>query len=379
MASTPSAGQRSGACHERASLIFGITWLAVISPGADFAMISRNSFLHGRRAGMLAALGIAISCWFHVFYAVFGLTVMERLFPHLLNIVKIAGAAYLVYVGAATALARPSPTSGEDTGDGHSAVQAITAGMLTNGLNPKTAVFVISLYTQIIGPGRCCPISWAAACSFPSRIWCGSRASPPSSPGLRSGQGYWPTSASSTQPSGLFSSCWALRWPCSMLRTHWMGKRTAPLRKMSLLSRPMSQRVGPTGSGIAGFRAQAPLFRLGGTRSIRLPIRHRQAARDGDSGVRNRPARRLHSLKDLRDMADEDAVSSGLYHHRDLAPERRLCRHDARTPGRSVVSSPARAKRFVHGQRPVGKGLADRFCPAARMLTQKTPFAARMS
>ena len=94
-------------------LIFGITWLAVISPGTDFAMISRNSFLHGRRAGMLAALGIALSCWFHVFYAVFGLTVMERLFPHLLGIVKIIGAAYLVYVGATTALARPSSTSGE--------------------------------------------------------------------------------------------------------------------------------------------------------------------------------------------------------------------------------------------------------------------------
>jgi threonine/homoserine/homoserine lactone efflux protein len=103
---------------------------------------------------MLAALGIALSCWFHVFYAVFGLTVMERLFPHLLGMVKIVGAAYLVYVGATTALARPSSTNGEDTGDGHSARQAITAGMLTNGLNPKTAVFVISLYTQIIGPGR---------------------------------------------------------------------------------------------------------------------------------------------------------------------------------------------------------------------------------
>lgn len=135
-------------------LIVGITWLAVVSPGADFAMISRNSFLHGRRAGMLAALGIAISCWFHVFYAVFGLAVMERLFPHFLDIVKIAGAAYLVYVGATTALARPSSGSGEDTGDGHSARQAIAAGLLTNGLNPKTAVFVISLYTQIIGPGR---------------------------------------------------------------------------------------------------------------------------------------------------------------------------------------------------------------------------------
>ncbi len=155
-------------------LIFGITWLAVISPGADFAMISRNSFLHGRRAGMLAALGIAISCWFHVFYAVFGLTVMERLFPHLLNIVKIAGAAYLVYVGAATALARP----------------AIRA------------------------------------------------------------RG-WPASASSTRPSGLFSSCWALRWPCSMPRMPWMGKRTAPLRKMSLLSPPRVDRA--TGNGLSSL------------------------------------------------------------------------------------------------------------------------------
>jgi hypothetical protein len=80
MASTPSAGQRSGACHERASLIFGITWLAVISPGADFAMISRNSFLRAPR-GNAAALGIAISCWFHVFYAVFGLTVGTAVSP----------------------------------------------------------------------------------------------------------------------------------------------------------------------------------------------------------------------------------------------------------------------------------------------------------
>jgi len=145
------------------SLIFGITSLAVISPGADFAMISRNSFLHGRRAGILAALGIAISCWFHVFYAIFGLAIVERLFPNILDVVKIIGAAYLVYIGATTALARPSSAQGEDTGSSHSAAQAITAGMLTNGLNPKTAVFVISLYTQIIGPGRSLLFQWCAA------------------------------------------------------------------------------------------------------------------------------------------------------------------------------------------------------------------------
>lgn len=91
--------------------IFGITLLAVVSPGADFAMISRNSFLYGRRAGIMAAVGIALSCWFHVFYAIFALAVVQRLFPNILDVIKIAGAGYLIYIGAKTALTQPSVPS----------------------------------------------------------------------------------------------------------------------------------------------------------------------------------------------------------------------------------------------------------------------------
>lgn len=139
---------------EQLPLILGITVLAVISPGADFAMISRNSFLYGRRAGIMAAIGIGLSCWFHVFYAIFGLAIVQRLFPNILDLIKLAGAGYLIYIGATTALARPTPIEAGDLPAGQTMARSITAGILTNGLNPKTAVFVISLFTQIIGPGR---------------------------------------------------------------------------------------------------------------------------------------------------------------------------------------------------------------------------------
>ncbi|EIZ79294.1 RhtB family transporter [Novosphingobium sp. Rr 2-17] len=168
-------------------LIFGITLLAVVSPGADFAMISRNSFLYGRRAGVLAAVGIGISCWFHVFYAIFGLAIIQRLFPHILDVIKIAGAGYLIYVGATTALARAKTVGADDVPGGQTAVRAITAGILTNGLNPKTAVFVISLYTQIIGPGR--SIAFQLGCglfiSLAHLIWFAGVASFLSQPAIR--------------------------------------------------------------------------------------------------------------------------------------------------------------------------------------------------
>lgn len=168
-------------------LIVGITLLAVVSPGADFAMISRNSFLYGRRAGIMAAVGIALSCWFHVFYAIFGLAVIQHLFPNILDFIKIAGAGYLIYIGATTALSRPKPVGSDEAPVGQTVARAIAAGALTNGLNPKTAVFVISLYTQIIGPGR--SIAFQLGCglfiSLAHLIWFAGVASFLSRPAIR--------------------------------------------------------------------------------------------------------------------------------------------------------------------------------------------------
>jgi threonine/homoserine/homoserine lactone efflux protein len=138
---------------EQFTLVVGIVWLAVISPGADFAMVSRISFLQGRQAGIMAAIGIATACWFHVFYATFGLGIIQRIFPHFLDVLKVFGAGYLIYSGIKIALSHPVPgaLAVQQTPAG-SGVRALATGILTNGLNPKTAIFVVSIYAQIIGP-----------------------------------------------------------------------------------------------------------------------------------------------------------------------------------------------------------------------------------
>lgn len=133
-----------------------ITILAVISPGADFAMVTRNSLLHGRRAGVLCALGIALGVQVHVFYTMFGVGLLIAHAPTLLQGIKLVGAAYLVWIGWKTLSAKPLPR-GETAGNSVDAPTlstsaALRMGFLTNALNPKTTLFVVSTYTQVVQP-----------------------------------------------------------------------------------------------------------------------------------------------------------------------------------------------------------------------------------
>ena len=63
-----------------------ITLLAVISPGADFALVSRNSYLYGRKQGIYTAYGIACAVWIHISYSVLGLSFLKHYIPNLLHI-----------------------------------------------------------------------------------------------------------------------------------------------------------------------------------------------------------------------------------------------------------------------------------------------------
>lgn len=79
-----------------------ITILAVISPGADFAMTVRNSYLYGRTAGVLAAVGISLGVLVHVTYTMLGVGLLVTRTPMLFTAMKLIGAAYLVYIGYKT-------------------------------------------------------------------------------------------------------------------------------------------------------------------------------------------------------------------------------------------------------------------------------------
>ena len=136
---------------EYIAIIASITWLAVISPGADFAVVSRNSSLYGRGAGIASSAGIAAGCWVHVAYAIFGLGLITEFFPNFLGYVQTAGAAYLVYLGIATVRAGAINDTIEENPTDVRHWKHFTTGLLTNSLNPKTSIFVISLYSQVIG------------------------------------------------------------------------------------------------------------------------------------------------------------------------------------------------------------------------------------
>ncbi|WP_396333106.1 LysE family translocator [Burkholderia anthina] len=133
-------------------VVVTITLLAVISPGPDFAMVTRNSLMLSRRSGLLTAWGIGLGVTIHVSYTLLGVGLLIRQSLWLFNTVKLVGAIYLIYLGAKMLAARPA--------DGRPATQAVPlsdlaalrTGFLTNVLNPKTTVFIVSLFMQAVRP-----------------------------------------------------------------------------------------------------------------------------------------------------------------------------------------------------------------------------------
>ncbi|MEZ3179774.1 LysE family transporter [Streptomyces pimonensis] len=130
-----------------------ITVLAVIAPGADFAMVVRNSYLYGRRTGLLGALGVAAGVLVHVTYTMLGVGLLIASSTFLFTVVKLVGAAYLVYIGVRTFRTRGEVTVDLEDRTGLTPFAALRTGFLTNVLNPKTTLFVVSTFAQAVGPG----------------------------------------------------------------------------------------------------------------------------------------------------------------------------------------------------------------------------------
>ncbi|GGV02972.1 lysine transporter LysE [Streptomyces litmocidini] len=127
-----------------------ITVLAVISPGADFAMTVRNSYLYGRTAGVLAAVGISLGVLVHVAYTMLGVGLLVSRTPALFTAMKLIGAAYLVYIGYRTFVTESRVDVDLSDDAGMAKAGALRTGFLTNALNPKTMLFVLSTYTQVV-------------------------------------------------------------------------------------------------------------------------------------------------------------------------------------------------------------------------------------
>ena len=140
-------------------LVITITILAVLSPGADFALVTRNSLLLSRRHGVFTALGIGLGVMVHIGYSLLGVGVLLQQSLLWFTGLKIAGALYLIYLGIKL-LRSPEQRPGEEPAEGArmSTCGALRSGFLTNALNPKTMIFVLSLFMQVIQPGTALPV-----------------------------------------------------------------------------------------------------------------------------------------------------------------------------------------------------------------------------
>jgi len=133
-------------------LFLSVSILVNLSPGPDMLYTAARSLSQGTRAGIISALGIFSGCLFHISAAVFGLSKIIQESIILFSIIKYTGAAYLIYLGLRSLLAKKNSANKIESLPFISYPKIYLQGMLTNILNPKVAIFFLSFLPQFIDP-----------------------------------------------------------------------------------------------------------------------------------------------------------------------------------------------------------------------------------
>ena len=129
---------------------FAIAALVIVTPGQDTALTIRNSLLGGRRAGVFTALGVSSGQAVWALATSIGVAALIVAFEPAFVALKLAGAAFLVYLGAQALYAtlRGRTTEHRSTSGTLAGATALRQGLLSNLGNPKMAVFFTSLLPQ---------------------------------------------------------------------------------------------------------------------------------------------------------------------------------------------------------------------------------------
>ncbi|MCY0965882.1 LysE family translocator [Parathalassolituus penaei] len=131
-------------------------FLLSLTPGPDSLLVMSRSAMLGVRAGLVAMLGICTGCLVHVVAATLGLSAILASSATAFMLVKLLGAAYLVYMGVMALRTRLSdeeasaPSAEEATASLWGTFQQ---GFWSNALNPKVALFFLAFVPQFVDPG----------------------------------------------------------------------------------------------------------------------------------------------------------------------------------------------------------------------------------
>ena len=129
-------------------------------PGPGMLYMAAQTLASGRRAGWYAALGFHVASFVHIAAAAFGLSILLQAVPALFTVMKLVGAAYLIWLGirCLTGAAR-LPTQIERP-EKRSPCKALKDSMIVEILNPKSVLFYFTFLPQFTEPAASLPV-WA--------------------------------------------------------------------------------------------------------------------------------------------------------------------------------------------------------------------------
>ncbi|NOH03782.1 MAG: LysE family translocator [Chloroflexi bacterium] len=130
-------------------LFAGVSWALIIAPGPDMLYVITRGMAHGRRAGIVSAIGVICGILVHTMAAAFGMTLIFQTSASAFLMVKYLGAIYLIYLGI-KAWQDKSTFSLQPSSARTSSRSLFWQGVLSNVLNPKIAVFFLAFLPQFV-------------------------------------------------------------------------------------------------------------------------------------------------------------------------------------------------------------------------------------
>jgi threonine/homoserine/homoserine lactone efflux protein len=131
--------------------------VVIVIPGPDFAVVTKNTLVDGRRRGRWTALGVSSSNLVQGTAAAFGLSTLIIRVQPLFEAIKWAGVAYLVYLGVqalrSARRGKYAPLDGDDPSQAAQNVAGWRQGFISNIANPKVLIFYLAVLPQFLTPG----------------------------------------------------------------------------------------------------------------------------------------------------------------------------------------------------------------------------------
>ena len=128
---------------------------AVVSPGPDFALITRQSLRFNRRVAIWTSLGIGVGILFHCLLAITGLVILITSNELFSTILKIIGSVYLLYLGINSVIGDQKKSElDEKDKDNFNKFNGFLVGLITNITNVKAILFFVTVFSVVIDAGN---------------------------------------------------------------------------------------------------------------------------------------------------------------------------------------------------------------------------------